>query len=242
MKNLLISALVLGLTLVTIGEATGGASQQPQAAKGTAQAQAQEGKAAMKKGPSDEEIVAAQKPFYPLHVCLVSGDPLVDGEIKDVVHDGRLVRLCCQMCKKALDTNAEALFAKLDAAAVLAQKPYYPITDCPISEEPLGSMGDPIELVHEGRLARLCCKGCVKSFQKTPARYFASIDQAMIADQKKDYTSNTCAVSGEPLGDDAYDYLYGYRLVRTCCKKCVKAIEANPNKYVAKNAVKRESK
>lgn len=181
----------------------------------------------------------AQIPFYPLQECIVSGEPLTEGEIEDVLHEGRLVRLCCGMCKKQLDSDPQAVIAKLDRAAVRAQKPYYPVTDCLISDEPLGSMGDPIEVVHEGRLARLCCKGCVKSFKKDPAKYFATVDRAMIADQKKDYKATTCPVSDEPLGDKAVDHLYGYRLVRTCCKRCAAAVDEDPAKYVAKVAVKR---
>ena len=188
---------------------------------------------------SPDPAVQAQMPFYPMQTCLVSGEDLVAGETEDVLYEGRLVRLCCGGCKKKFSADPAAMIAQLDAAAVRAQKPYYPMSDCLISDEKLGSMGDPIELIHDGRLARLCCKGCVKSFQKDPAKYFATVDRAMIADQKKDYKSTTCPVSDEPLGDKAVDHLYGYRLVRTCCKKCAAAIDKNPDKYVAKVAVKR---
>ena len=190
-------------------------------------------------GQPQDVTVGQQLPFYPLDTCIVSGEDLVAGETEDVVYEGRLLRLCCGRCKKGVEKDPEAVLAKLDAAAVRAQKPYYPMQECLVSDEALGSMGDPIELVHDGRLARLCCKGCVKSFKKDPAKYFATIDRAMIADQKKEYSATTCPVSDEPLGDKAVDHLYGYRLVRTCCKKCAAAVDKNPEKYVAKVAVKR---
>ncbi|HJO26061.1 MAG TPA: hypothetical protein QF730_02340 [Planctomycetota bacterium] len=42
-------------------------------------------------------------------------------------------------------------------------------------------MGKPIDLVVEGRLVRLCCKMCKKSFAKDPAAYFKKIDAAAAA-------------------------------------------------------------
>jgi len=184
-------------------------------------------------------IIAVQTPFYPIKKCIVSGEALVAGEITDVIHDGRLVRFCCKMCTRQFQKDPAATIAKLDAAAIAAQMPYYPLTDCLISDEALGSMGDPIDLVHNGRLARMCCKGCVKSFQKDPAKYFATVDKAMIAAQLKTYTATTCPVAGEPLGAGTVNHLYGTQLVRTCCKKCTAAVDKDPDKYLAKVAVRR---
>src|SRR5262245_53793773 len=56
-----------------------------------------------------------------------------------------------------------------DAQVIAQQLPCYPITTCPISNEPLDSMGKPMDLVHEGRLVRFCCKSCVREFKKDPA-------------------------------------------------------------------------
>lgn len=180
----------------------------------------------------DAATIAAQIPYYPLKECLVSGEALVEGEITDVVHEGRLLRLCCGMCKRQFEKDPASLLAKLDAAVVRAQKPLYPLENCVISDEALGSMGDPIEEVHQGRLVRLCCKGCVKSFHKNPAKYFAAVDRALIAKQAASYKLTTCPVSGEPLGDEPVDHLYGMHLVRTCCKRCAKAVDKEPAKYL----------
>jgi hypothetical protein len=51
-----------------------------------------------------------------------------------------------------------------DAAVVAQQLPSYPLVKCPISDEPLDAMGEPLSITHEGRLVRLCCKGCLKGF------------------------------------------------------------------------------
>jgi hypothetical protein len=54
----------------------------------------------------------------------------------------------------------------------------YPLTTCVVSDEPLGSMGDPVVFTHEGQEVRLCCGKCRKSFDADPAKYLAKIAAA----------------------------------------------------------------
>lgn len=59
----------------------------------------------------------------------------------------------------------------------------YPLDTCVVTGEALGSMGDPYVHLHkeEGkpdREVRLCCKGCLKRFNKEPAKYLRKIDAA----------------------------------------------------------------
>ncbi len=49
-----------------------------------------------------------------------------------------------------------------DRTAALAQK------TCPVSDEPLGSMGTPIKVTVEGRDVFLCCEGCRDSTRSQP--------------------------------------------------------------------------
>ena len=194
-------------------------------------------------GPSeaDAKVIAEQLPSYPANtVCLVSDEAMggEEGEPINYVHEGRLIRLCCHMCVKEVTADPEALFKKLDAAVIAAQTPSYPLTTCTVSGKELGSMGDPIDVVHGTRLARLCCKGCVKSFRSDPAKTLAEIDAALIAAQTKTYPLKVCLVSGEELGSmgDPIDVLYGTRLARLCCKGCVKRFKAKPEELLAQVA------
>ena len=71
-----------------------------------------------------------------------------------------------------------AALAGLSAAdAQPAAATAYPFDSCIISGEPLGSMGEPVVQVHEGREVKFCCKGCIKGFKKDPAKHLATIDQ-----------------------------------------------------------------
>ncbi len=63
-------------------------------------------------------------------------------------------------------------------AVIQAQLPTYPLQTCIISGEKLGGMGNPVDYVHEGRLVRFCCTGCIASFKKDPAKYLKIIDDA----------------------------------------------------------------
>jgi YHS domain-containing protein len=128
----------------------------------------------------------------------------------------------------------QAATPSAEAEIIAKQLPSYPLTDCPISHEALGSMDKPIDLVHEGRLVRLCCKGCIKGFQKEPAKSLAMIDEAVIKAQKPTFPVMKCVISGEDIAGDAIDLVYGTRLVRLCCKGCKKGFEKDPAAAMAK--------
>jgi YHS domain-containing protein len=47
---------------------------------------------------------------------------------------------------------------------------------CPVSGEPLGSMGKPFKVSAEGRSFYLCCKGCEKEVKADPKGVLAKLD------------------------------------------------------------------
>ncbi|MHC4729085.1 MAG: hypothetical protein ACYS6Z_00675 [Planctomycetota bacterium] len=48
---------------------------------------------------------------------------------------------------------------------------------CPVSDEPLGSMGTPIKVTHGDKTVFLCCKGCEKKFHRDAATYIAKVEK-----------------------------------------------------------------
>jgi len=46
---------------------------------------------------------------------------------------------------------------------------------CPVTDEPLGSMGAPVKLILDGRAVFICCKGCEKAVRSDPKKYLAKI-------------------------------------------------------------------
>jgi hypothetical protein len=46
---------------------------------------------------------------------------------------------------------------------------------CPVTEEPLGSMGVPVRVVVAGRVVFVCCKGCTPALTKNPEKYLPKL-------------------------------------------------------------------
>lgn len=46
---------------------------------------------------------------------------------------------------------------------------------CIVTDNKLGSMGDPISYVHEGQEVKFCCAPCVKKFKANPGKYLANM-------------------------------------------------------------------
>jgi YHS domain-containing protein len=122
------------------------------------------------------------------------------------------------------------------ALLVAKQRASYPLTVCPVSGEELGSMGDPIDFLHEGRLVRFCCGTCEEQFTKNPAKVLAEIDAAVVETQRDAYALETCPISGMKLGGmgEPYDHVHGTRLVRFCCGSCRPKFDEDPEAAMAK--------
>ncbi len=67
------------------------------------------------------------------------------------------------------------LGAIASAELVATQLESYSAKLCPVSGEPLGAMGEPVNVQHQGKLVRLCCDSCVEAFEKTPAEFTAQV-------------------------------------------------------------------
>jgi len=66
----------------------------------------------------------------------------------------------------------------------------YLLDYCMVSGEKLGSMGEPIRLVHDGREIQFCCSGCVDEFKVEPAKFLTKIDEAMASTDQSTQQGN----------------------------------------------------
>jgi YHS domain-containing protein len=48
---------------------------------------------------------------------------------------------------------------------------------CPVTDQPLGSMGKPVKVVVKGRTVFLCCAGCKKKLLANPDKYLKKLDE-----------------------------------------------------------------
>jgi hypothetical protein len=51
----------------------------------------------------------------------------------------------------------------------------YPLKECLVSQNELGSMGDVVTEVYQGKEIKFCCKPCVKKFHANPEKYLARL-------------------------------------------------------------------
>lgn len=72
-------------------------------------------------------------------------------------------------CKPQETTTSDA------SAEALAAKPY-PLDICVVSGEKLGSMGDPVVILHEGQEIKFCCDSCEPKFRKAPAKFLSKLE------------------------------------------------------------------
>jgi hypothetical protein len=72
---------------------------------------------------------------------------------------------CTREEKTEVGTTAEAT----------APKPY-PLGTCLVSGEELGSMGEPVVIIHEGREIKFCCDSCIPKFNRDPEKYLSELD------------------------------------------------------------------
>jgi hypothetical protein len=61
----------------------------------------------------------------------------------------------------------------------------YPLDKCIVSDEKLGEMGKPYVFTHDGQEIKLCCKSCLKDFNKEPAKYLKKLEKAEADKAKK---------------------------------------------------------
>jgi YHS domain-containing protein len=194
-------------------------------------------------------------------ICPVSGQPLgAMGKPIPVTFDGQTVYVCCAACVDKVKATPENYFsAKPTVELAAVTKEDAPLiaqqAKCPVMDEPLGSMGQPVKLLVNGKPIFLCCKGCVKKVEADPQKYLTQVygdavlptvasggeevrpgvfkvtaaDQPFIAAQK------LCPVMDEPLDGmgGPYRVTAEGRAIYICCPGCAKKIAASPQKYFA---------
>lgn len=61
------------------------------------------------------------------------------------------------------------------ASSLPTQSPYGGQKTCPVTGEPLGSMGTPIPVTVNGQTIYVCCRGCVAKVQRDPDGYLRKV-------------------------------------------------------------------
>jgi len=119
-----------------------------------------------------------------------------------------------------------------DAKTVARVGDAYSLSTCPITGKKLGSMGDPVVKLYDGREVRYCCGGCIKKFEKDLAASLSALDAKIIADQGPLYPLAISVVSGKQLLENGHEFVFGNRLVRVADEKEKAAFGKEPAKFL----------
>ena len=69
-------------------------------------------------------------------------------------------------------------FAFADSATPKGLPKDYPLKKCVVSGDPLGEHGKVVKVSNGGTDVYLCCKDCVKDFNKEPGKYVKMVNDA----------------------------------------------------------------
>ncbi len=215
------------------------------------------------KAQQDAVAIARQK------VCPVSGKPLGSmGTPVAVDANGQRLFVCCAGCVDAVKANpAKYATSRPNVEVVAMTKADAPLiakqARCPVMDESLGSMGQPIKLLVGGKPLYLCCKGCIKKVQAEPEKYLAmvygnpttvakgtvakgtvakgteqvrpGVFKVTAADQPFIAAQKKCPVMDEPLNamGGPYKVNANGKAIYICCPGCAKKIAAEPQKWLS---------
>ena len=83
-----------------------------------------------------------------------------------------------------MKTKPFALFAALSLLSLAACKGPssgsegiipYTSEDCIVTDNELGSMGDPVTIIYEGREIKFCCAPCEEEFRAEPEKFLSKL-------------------------------------------------------------------
>ena len=90
-----------------------------------------------------------------------------------------------EQCTPRQDTNAQhrvpAVTTVGNSPGVAAKQTDKELIEkqktCPVTDQPLGSMGKPVKVVVKKRTVFLCCAGCKKKLLANPDKYLKKLDE-----------------------------------------------------------------
>lgn len=100
-----------------------------------------------------------------------------------------------------------------------------PQTRCPVMDEKINKS---LFVEHDGKRIYVCCKACIETVKKYPAKYIRELEAAGV---KFEQTQTTCPVMGGKIDKKTYADYNGKR-VYFCCSGCIPQFKNDPEKYL----------
>lgn len=151
--------------------------------------------------------------------CPIMGEP-INLAISVATDDGP-VFFCCKGCIAKFEKNPEKYAAEFaEQRKALAHRAKVQVT-CPVTEEPVDKK---FFVESDGKKVYVCCKGCVRKYERDPAKYASALANS--------YTFQTkCPVMGGEIDPTVFTQLPTGETIYYCCAGCDKPLRKNPAKY-----------
>lgn len=154
-------------------------------------------------------------------LCPVSGQP-ANLSVSVDTDDGP-VYFCCQDCIPKFRADPAKYADKVAAQRKALEGREKVQVRCPVSGE---SVDPTVSVESMGHKVYFCCPGCVKKFQKDPAKYHKALLNSFAYQTK-------CPISGKAIDPSAFATSHSGQTVYFCCPKCKMAFTENPAKYAS---------
>ena len=112
-----------------------------------------------------------------------------------------------------------------DHSKEMTIKEVMPQSKCPITGNKIDSQSF---TDYKGSRVYYCCQKCDKKFLSEPQKYLSEMSRAGVTPAK---LQTTCPVTGDGISEDDFEVKTLKGTILVCCKKCVKKLKADPEKY-----------
>lgn len=117
----------------------------------------------------------------------------------------------------------------LGTVARADKEPLQPQTRCPVLD---GKINKSLFVEYDGKRIYVCCKECIATVQKDPAKYAGELESKGVTLEK---AQTTCPAMGGKIDKKTYADYNGKR-VYFCCSGCIPQFKQDPDKYLKKLA------
>ena len=131
------------------------------------------------------------------------------------------------MNKYKLILGLIAVAALLGTVALADKEPLQPQTKCPVMK---GNIDKSLFVEYEGKRIYVCCKECIETVKKDPAKYIRELESKGVTLEK---AQTICPVLGNKIDKKVYTDYNGKRIY-FCCAGCIDKFKKDPDTYLKK--------
>ncbi len=159
--------------------------------------------------------------------CPISGGDVDAEQVCEV--GGVKVAMCCEKCKAKVDAaeteeeKIELVFADAAFERSFAKKASYDLTGVKCFMMPKRDVKEAKSVDHRGGKVFFCCPGCVKKWNKSPAKFEAQANLHLV--KTGQFKQTACPISGGDIDEEQFSEVDGVK-VFFCCKNCKAKVDA----------------